>query len=208
MDSAGIDKLRQELLESIVSDAFSQGIISSEDISGKRLAEKVLELIKHAHIEVIIDHRESILEAAIAYLKKDQPDFSLLVFATYFEHSINYILATALRKRKIQQKTLIEIIRSLTLEAKTGWAFELLELPVINPAHRKVILAVANERNSFVHYKWKPNPDEPTGHDKEDARLTVLLTSARKSVTYIRMYESRYIFAKHKKAIRSAVRAP
>lgn len=196
-------KLARKIADAMIAGAFTAGYLTDSDLEDADLVfKKLYKLLRSRQIDIIVDHRKTVLDAAISYQNEGNLTFSVLFYATFFEHSINYLISEALKSKRKPQKMISAVIRTANIEAKFGWLMDLLELPKFSDKHRKTILAVASERNSFVHYKWDPRPVDVQMSEAESERISALLNLARGSATYVRGYESRYLFRnrKHKVA--------
>lgn len=78
------------------------------------------------------------------------------------------------------------------MDAKLSWALELLALPKFNDLHRKKILLVSDIRNSFIHYKYKPEIEEE--FLRNESKYKKVLEDIDKSVTYTKKYQSLIFF--------------
>lgn len=184
--------LFKELCEDFLPRLYASGIITDADLSTRESFTRwVREFFADREISVVIDHRSSILKTAESYQRSENFDFSAVFYAVFFEHTINHIIDSKLSKDGFKKSTVRELIRSANLEAKLGWVIEIIQLPAIRPSHKKTILSVANKRNAFLHHKWERSPND---HDTQEHHLKQLLASAKKSVAYLRQYESRHLY--------------
>jgi len=201
MQSKPDDKLSKKIFEAIVHSAFISGHIKEEDLKDRvTLLDKVKKICidKEADFHFIIDHRDEILSAIEIFLVNDKIDFAIIFYAMYFEHTINSIIATILRTRKISNKSISEVIRNAHSEAKFTWLLELLGLPKFNEKHKKIISEISSQRNAFIHYKFLPK----TEHKGDSDKINELIKSAKKSVTYIKKYESQILYKRKKNQLK------
>ena len=200
-------KFAREVAQAVVEGAFKDGHIRESDLLDPNLVlAKLKSLLKNGKVDLIIDHRQTVLEAAIKNQTDGQAEFSLLFYATFFEHTINHLISGALRHKNMSGKYIGSVIRTTNIESKLGWLLQLLELPAFNEKHRNTIQSIANERNAFVHYKWNATPDDDKISDAELTRIETLLVAGRRAATYIRGYESRYFFRNNKKMVKKVTR--
>jgi len=193
-DLKSISKL---LVTSIIETLYQNGELSDDDIKDDTKIKNVLkEIIKNGKIELIIEHRDSIIESARHFKKLEDKNKAILFYAIFFEHSLNSIIEKTCAKRKIERKVISDIIKSVSIHGKTTWLLTLLDLPKLNDTHRSVILTVADERNSYVHYKWTPTADEP--HNEAKQKDEKLYLQIEKTVTYLKAFESKIVFNKKK----------
>src|SRR5690606_40762186 len=52
-----------------------------------------------------------------------------------------------------------DVCSSDLIIGKCTWLIKLLDLPTFRQEYVKIILTVSNERNSYIHYKWKTEID-------------------------------------------------
>jgi hypothetical protein len=202
-------KLAHTIFEAVTRDAFVSGHLTEDDLRDRdTVIAKVLELVKNSGVGITVDHRQTILESAFSYQRSAQDSFSLVFYAMFFEHTINFLIHTALARKELSKKTANLVIRSANLDAKFSWLIELLELPSFSDKHRKVVLSVANERNAFVHYKWDTEPHEFSVSEKKKHRLKELLAAARKTVTYLKSYETKCLYNKRKHEVDRVTKRP
>ncbi|UGB47226.1 hypothetical protein LQ772_08075 [Frateuria edaphi] len=183
--------------EKLFHSAIADGHLTSDDLKDPHRAIKKLQtLVKVGDFELtfVIDHRGSLLDLALEYMKATKYELSVLFFATFFEHSINHVIDASLKRKNFGNDVAKGLIRACAIRDKFGWVLELLSLPSFNAAHRKTIERVAEERNQFAHYKW-------TGFKEPKAADLSLLASAKKAATYARTYESRLIYNGNKTRI-------
>ena len=145
----------------IVKALHVEGIITDNDLLDKTIVlNKVKEYLddenNEINFELIVDHRDYIINLARLEEKKGNTELTTTLYATYVEHTLNRIIHIACVSKKHDYKTQNEIIRNINIGGKCTWLLELLELPALNPNHVKTILEISDERNSFIHYKWKP----------------------------------------------------
>jgi len=103
-------------------------------------------------------HEESLLEEARRYVADERPEFAIMMFATWIEHRLNWLLMDAARRRGLTLPEAAQIMRDANMPQKTGSTWLLLFGEPFDTATKKDIEKVSNARNIFVHYKW------PEGH--------------------------------------------
>lgn len=189
-----------DIIETLLHNLLANGELSKDDLEDKdRIFEKFSEIIEQERdFQFIIDHRDSILKSANNFLKNKKYDFAIIFFAMYFEHSINNILSWRLSQRNVTKKSTNELIKSININGKFTWLLEILELPKFNKKYLKTINLASTERNSLIHYKWNP-VDESKDRVKE---LFLLIEEIKKSVTYMKKYESRLLYKNSKGKIK------
>ncbi len=187
-----------KIAEKMIQGFYEYGFITDDDISDK---EKLLNRLdsfsfKSKKIEMILDKRSAILNQSKIFNENRLYDFSIIFYAMYFEHQINSIIDTIARRRKLSKKTKNEIIRNINMIGKYTWLLEILDLPKFNEAHKKIILKVAEMRNTYVHYKYNTDLMEKQNNGEE--QLNSFISEILKAVNYIKRYESRVVYGKNK----------
>jgi hypothetical protein len=119
------------------------------------------------------------------------------------EHTLNSIIHHQCFKKKFDEKTKLDILRNVNLIGKCSWLIKLLGLPPMKSDHVKTILAIADERNSFFHYKWKPDPDTDKipDLDKEDRVYSEKIKKIKALIKYLKNYETNQEYGGKKKKI-------
>lgn len=198
------NKLTKELVKSIIQSLYATEVLSDEDLKdNKSLANAFKNIFKDGDISVIIDHRGGILEQAKKYQKLGSYEFSRIFYATYFEHSINSIIENYCSRRKISLNSQTEIIKNVNLWGKLTWMLEILNLPKFNKVHLKTIKILADNRNAFIHYKWKPSDEFDKNFDREIENKIILseFEQIQKAVIYFKKYEAKVMFNGKKKIL-------
>ena len=125
---------------------------------------------------------------------KGADDFSTALYATFVEHTLNRIIHLACVSKKTDVKTQSEIIKNINISGKCTWLIKLLNLPPFNTSHIKTIESISAERNSYIHYKWKPSKDEISNHDREKIKINEKLKKIKSLLKYLRTYEAKIEF--------------
>ena len=103
-------------------------------------------------------HEDSLLAEARRYVDEDRREFAVLMFATWIEHRLNWLLMDAARRRGLTLRQAAQVVRDANMSQKTGTTWLLLFGSPFDAKTEKDIGKVAAARNNFVHYKW------PEGH--------------------------------------------
>ena len=199
-DKAIEAKILKEILPDFLNNMLNEGIISTADMSDRnKISEKISNYMsKHNGkliFDFILDHRETLLNVAENEIKKGNFEFAVSLYATFIEHTLNKIIHLACISKKIDSKTQAEIIRNTNINAKCSWLLVLLNLPPFRKEYVNIILIIADERNSFIHYKWKPEKDTDIPNiekiEKEEQEKIVKIKSL---LRYLKSYETRMEF--------------
>lgn len=157
-------------------------------------------------MKFVLDHRETISNYALSFSKTHEYDLAIMFYTMFFEHSINAIILHALHERHFSRQTEFEILRSVGIQQKFTWLIQLLDLPKFNENHRKVILAGAEKRNAFVHYKFPAAPDDVRDEALEELNEKKLAESLSKTAAYMKRYESRVLYSGIKGKLRKSLK--
>lgn len=201
-DKRFLDTIAKQFIKSL----FTNGDLKAQDLSlsTEKFAEKVKALTDKVDIKVIIDHRDRIINEANYFFEKGEKELAKIMYAMYFEHSINGIINNFCTRKKIDEKTKTEIIKSIDIHSKLTWLLKIFEYPIFNEFHRKTIKRVSEDRNAFIHYKWKSkeeaNPNKANINSEEFKKI-------KQAVTYMKFYEAKVEFNKSKKKLEHRLKA-
>lgn len=200
------------LLESIVRSVVDGGVVSGKiDPRGKKPKQLAIEVrdfllrLKNSKIPLTAstDYRSTLLREARIQLAKGEHEFAFTLYATWLEHWANHLIISFGRRKKLPEKELRSIVRESPFRAKFTWVLSLLGLPRIAENHLRCISSIADYRNSFVHYKWDSDLDEPTR--TRDARLSTLAAQTEKTIRYLAQFENKHLYHGYKRKIQSIV---
>lgn len=195
------------IIPSLVNHLHNSGIISDADLSDKQIVnQKIRNFLNRKNRppwSITVDHRSTILSLADLQNKEGNRELSISLYATFVEHSLNSIIHHQCFKKKYDEKTKLEILRSVNLIGKCSWLIKILDLPPLKPDHVKTILAIADERNSFFHYKWKPDPDTDKipDLDKDERIHNEKIKKVKALIKYLKNYETKQEYYGKKKKI-------
>ena len=199
------------MMPSFINSLHQDGIISETDLLDKNIVfEKLSDYMEknkgNIDFELIVDHRDTLIKVAEEEVKKRHFEFAVAIYATFIEHTLNRIIHLACSAKKIDPKTKVEVIKNVNIAGKCTWLIKLLELPAIKKEHVSTIFSIANERNAYIHYKWKPEPDEipdlETKKKEEEAKIKKIKSLLR----YLKNYETKLEYKGKKSSITSLVR--
>lgn len=209
LDSPEMKKLGESITQYLVTDAVLNFDIDPRGKSEKELHKEILSYIKYIvtekpKIEIIVDHRISILKESRRFLKQDKKEFACIFYAIWFEHWINNLIVIYGKRNRLQQEEIVQIIRESNARSKFSWILKLLEAPKLMEKHRLLVLRLFDLRNSYVHYKWKGNVDDED--DKQEKDLINTLGEIENTIKYFNQYESKYFYHSSKKKIRKLLK--
>jgi hypothetical protein len=199
-DVAGI------VLPNLVNDLYREGKIKDTDFNDKELIrKKLLEHINKIDFQIIIDHRKTILNVAEKEFTAGNFEISLTLFATFIEHTLNRLIHVECQRKNIENRTCSEIIKSVSIIGKCSWLLKLLGLPPIKAEYLKVIMKISEERNAYIHYKWKPEIDKDSDvKDDNERKRKERYLEIKKLLRYLKGYDTRHQFGGKKNKIQNA----
>ena len=193
--------------EILVQNLFSKGVFSKDDIKlpRKELLDKVFAYISKNGFPVTIDHRDDITTQADYFVQNKKYEYAKVFYAMYFEHTLNGLIENECYKRKFDDKTRLDIIRSVDIYGKLTWLPKLLGYKVFHLNHLKTIKNLADERNAFVHYKWNTQPEDTNETDNEK-ELKENFKKIKAAVKYMKRYEAEILYDGSKAKIQRALK--
>ncbi|MBL8004742.1 MAG: hypothetical protein JNL36_06575 [Candidatus Kapabacteria bacterium] len=193
-------KLIRGIMESAIHTWFKAGIITIEDFKNPHeLFKKIGQINNDSKINIVVTHTDDLLLSAREFREESRKNNAKLFYAIFFEHLINGFIDEVCNRKSIDKKAINDIIKSLKMEAKITWLLTLLELPPITSHHKKTLLKLNEDRNSYVHYKYNPEPDE---FDKnKDLKIEEEFRQIEKTVTYFKKYVSKLLYNNSKTQI-------
>ena len=205
--------IAKAILPNMIDDLYQRGIITEEDLTDSR---KTMQIVKRYYeenkdtiaFETVVDHREEILKVAESEVKKGRNGLAISLYATSVEHTLNRIIHLACVAKKIDSKTQSEILRSVNINGKCTWLFRLLDIPAIKADYLKIILNISDERNAYLHYKWKPDIDMDKIPDleKEEKINKEKIKRAKLLIKYLKGIEAKIEFRGKKSRIANVIK--
>ena len=203
-------KMIEQIFLTMTEHLIRYGVIDVEGKSIETLTKEILEYFRESNSKVdkpsfiVLYHTKDLLNTAWSYHKEQNYEYAFLFYATWFEHWINGLIASAASRRGMEEKEIEKIIRYNNLKEKTTQQLKLLGLPPLNSRHLKTMTKIAENRNAFVHYKWQSiNINNDRGEYKQ------LLINIEKTIKYFQTFERKFIFGKMKKSqLRKALSIP
>jgi len=195
-------KFAEEIAHGVIKSFFAKERLTESDLDlpNNEFYEKFLSLFRRSKIALLVDHREDILNQAELFFKNKNYDYAKVFYAMYFEHSLNALIELECQKRKISEKVQIEIIRGIDIHGKLTWLPVLLGHKRLNEKYIGVIKKLADDRNGFIHYKWKAIPDDPND-SPADIQIETEFKKIRLAVRHMKQYETRTLFRKNKQKL-------
>jgi hypothetical protein len=193
------ERFGRRFVESLVQSLLQDGVISTKGKSDQQIHEELddyfRKLAKSRNIKFSIttDHTSSLLRQARSFFEAGKMESAAVFYAAWFEHTFNRMIICKCAKLDLSVDQASEIIRQVQLHGKTSWLLQLLGYRKISRRHRNAVLKIAETRNAFLHYKFRPDPGEPL--EKEEERARKLLSDVESAVRYIKRYESKALGA-------------
>jgi hypothetical protein len=167
------------------------------DPAGKTHTEIVAEVRRLADADrgsaplVSLDYTDGILRRARSAKKADESHWAVLFYAIWFEHKLNSFIALLAGKRGLSAKHTEVLIKETRYAAKGTALLCILGMPPLSNDHMNNVVNLMELRNSFVHYKWKPEKwERQTGVEKQ---RIALLDRIEKTVKYLQYFERKYL---------------
>ncbi|WP_028045625.1 hypothetical protein [Cellulomonas sp. URHE0023] len=165
--------LARRLVESFLEGMIAAGLIDPTGMSEAEINAQVLQRLDSdpsliAQSVISISHEDQLLAAAREF-GPAKLELAVMMYATWIEHKLNYLLLWGLGKKGFDPREASEIIKTASLHQKTGSTFRLVFDEAFDPDAARGIRTVAESRNRFVHYKWTSTPiDDPFPDDDRD----------------------------------------
>ena len=204
ISKASRDALGRTFMRDLIHQLHTNGLLTDEDLNDKDVVYSKTQkyLSKHkGNLDIVIipDHREDILDTADDLNKKGHTQLAISLYATFIEHTLNKIISIECSYKNIDRKTQTEIIK--TNIGKCTWLFKLLGLPQLKPQYVKMILKISEERNSYLHYKWKPSPDKISDEDKTEKDKQEKIDKIKALIKYLKNYDTKHHYRGQKSRI-------
>lgn len=185
--------------KNIAENMLRDGIIdplnkSDEEILAKMKKALAQHLGNKSDLEYTVDHRKGILNQARMYYKNKNIFYANIFYSLFVEHWINNIIFVAVRRKKMKRDYLNEIIRNNNLKSKLTWILEFLGFDPIPKNHIDVISKLFENRNSFVHYKWKSFEFNKKDYFDNNIKMLMHIELVEKTIKYLQNYENKKIF--------------
>lgn len=190
------------LVESVAESALINGKINIGDFSDKKLLlKKLIRIIPKEDEKFfsVVVYLPFLLEKAEKSVRNKEYELAYVFYATYFEHFINEIISIWSQRNFVKYQTASNLVKKVSLEDKYDWVLDLLKLPSFKKIYWKTIKNVSDKRNSFMHYKYKPEPADAALDKKELIKWREDYENILKTITYTKFYRSKVVFDGKKK---------
>ena len=94
------DKIAKLILPDLINSLYKEGLITDSDLLDKKIVfEKLSSYMTknkgNIDFEIVVDHRETLIRIAEAESKNGHNEFSIAIYATFIEHTLNRIVHLA-----------------------------------------------------------------------------------------------------------------
>ncbi|MEV6282278.1 hypothetical protein [Kribbella sp. NPDC051770] len=137
----------------------------------------------------VIDHKNNIVREARRYFSDDYLQLASVMYAMYFEHWLNYLLAWGGSRVGLGEHDVSKMLRGSSLDAKTSYLWQLVFDEQLKPEIALTVKAISEARNAFVHYKWRYHHVDSGALDAEDRALRAKLETCDAVVELTQEYE-------------------
>jgi hypothetical protein len=165
--SADTDKLGRAIADGVLRDLAREMVLRGEIVPESVTAEELKSLAQdrlrkivesgNYDVALVVDHSESILADARRYADERKVEYAFVFYGLYIEHTLNRAIRDRAFQLNFSEKETIEIMRK-PIPDKIGVTWTLLFGSRLPDSLRKDIRSVTERRNSFIHYKWQPDP--------------------------------------------------
>lgn len=215
MNEAGYDEEEATALFVGISRAIVRSVIIERkvDIRGmeqaeglRAIAQKLRELVKEGlEFGIVADHRSDLLNEARRASTEEKYITALIIYATWTEHWINRIIKLIAAQRGMDYSLSKSVMREVSFRGKITWLIQLLELPKLNDDIIKSLTVLHDQRNSYVHYKWREMDLEKGGDDFNN--LKNMINNFEATVENMHTYEEDIFMNDHSDWVRELLRS-
>ncbi len=144
------------LLRNIIAAFSNAGYLGLDDKNPQEVLRRLRRLARTLppDFDSIHDHRQDLLRLARRFRLQNQRECSVLMYATWIEHTLNLILQELARSRQVGEIYIQALLREGSVRAKSSWLLVLLGRRPLSNRIVSRIQKITDSRNAFVHYKW------------------------------------------------------
>jgi hypothetical protein len=196
-------RLKKGLLNALFDNFLASGALDPAGKTNEQIRKEVeallLDFRRGGPPHLIVDHRSHLLAHARRFVRLEEYELAILVYATWFEHWINAVFHKRALHFGLTSKDIRLCIRQTGLYAKFVLFPVLLKLPRLAESHVRTVNRCSELRNGFVHYKFSQTADTSGPEEEEDIKMTI---ACEKTVRYLNNYERLHIFKGAKARVR------
>lgn len=160
---------------------------------------RIRKYLNESQLLLVVDFRNNILKEARRFRETEQAELSCILYSTWFEHWLNYIIIIISKRKKISEENLLQMLRETNFRSKLTWIPILLGIQPLNNKHIKTMLHVVELRNLYVHYKYQGKIEEDNSTLEKDLNSTI--STIEKTIRYLNRYENKLIYQNQKSRI-------
>ena len=198
----------RELVLLIVEEDIRQGLVQFDPaLDDRALRRQLLDRV-FPHFETVPpaiepaahNHEDELFARAKGFTAN--ADEACFFYATWAEHFVNRLIVVFCRRSGSGAAEAERLIRlgSSTLKEKATSVLRAVNGEGLDPALVQDLQRVADYRNDFVHYKWKP-----ISAQQEEARRRALARTDAVTA-HLRSYEDRHVFRNQRNRIRDVLK--
>jgi hypothetical protein len=197
--------LAEKVVEKFVESLIQNGTISARGKTRDEVYAEAMPFLRDfvkdevTALSVTIDYRDSLLGLARETNSREEygtGGVACLLYATWFEHSLNLVLAANFtRDRDLSVEEVKQILRRGSLDDKLTWLLKVAGLPALDDVHVRALRNLNDVRNTYVHYKWQPFviSEGDTSADPLVVDAKAVLEHIEETVSYVQAYERLYV---------------
>jgi hypothetical protein len=163
------EEMAQSVYRTVLTHIGTQMLVDGELILEGRSDAEIIKDIQMESLSALrqeddpvnfyVDHTTDFLKRAEKELEDGRLEMSILLYATYLEHKINYFVWKLSLRKDLGKEDAKQIIRTTNMEDKCTWLLKIFTGEPLDSLTVKRILKISRMRNDFVHYKWESKDD-------------------------------------------------
>jgi hypothetical protein len=183
------DRAREIVLRGEV-DAASIALDELRELAHREIAEALES--GDLKIELTIDHSDAILRDARRHADEGHTEYAFVFYGLYVEHLLNRAIRDRAIQLELSESETVEVMKK-SLHDKTGISWRLLFGERMPEAIVADIRRLAERRNAFMHYKWKPDPTADMMHEDIQRESAEAVATAERAAEALRAYTDRLV---------------
>jgi hypothetical protein len=199
VNEAKLRELSKSMADQFAKSLIRQGLIDPQNKSEAEIerdaASYIAEIVAgRVSLVFVTDHRDDLGAKAREFLDAGELDLACLLYSTWIEHWFNGLVVVVGEHYGLPRQDIAQMVRDLGLRAKAGWFLKITGLEPIADEHRDRIFAIFEQRNAFVHYKWKGLAEDEEMRERQ--ALRDLLEQADFTLKHLLEYEDAYLYGR------------
>jgi hypothetical protein len=188
-------RITRSLIRSLVED----GAIDPRNKTEEQILAELAAMLSKIQILPVVDHTDAWLRKA-RDPKLAGGGFSIICYATWAEHMLNKMVSLLCKRRKVSASLCDSLIRHTRTSEKFVWLSLILTSRPPSKTQLNRLQRIAQTRNQYLHYKWKPVSW------KSDPTLENLTRDAERLVTILRRFLNLHFYSGHRRRVQSLLR--